>query len=299
MFFMRKTTALPSAAEALPGRSTPIPTAKTHFVNGRQLQPPYPAGLEQAVFGLGCFWGAERKFWELGDGIYTTAVGYAGGHTANPTYEEACSGRTGHTEAVLVVFDPKKISYEQLLKTFWESHNPTQGMRQGNDVGTQYRSAIYTFGDAQRKAADASKAAYQKALSAKGLGAITTEIAPAGEFYFAEDYHQQYLAKNPAGYCGLGGTGVSCPIGAGVSRLIVIAQLARSGVAPRAIHLSVGRRAVARSLRKLALWHARPPASKRSNDLLTITGARLKLSRYEGWLRCGLRARFDCRSLPS
>jgi peptide-methionine (S)-S-oxide reductase len=186
-------------------------------VNGRGLLPPYPAGLEQAVFGLGCFWGAERKFWELGDGIYTTAVGYAGGHTANPTYEEVCSGRTGHTEAVLVVFDPKLVSYDRLLKTFWESHKPTQGMRQGNDVGTQYRSAIYTCSDAQRKAADASKSAYQKALAAKGLGTITTEIAPAGEFYFAEDYHQQYLAKNPAGYCGLGGTGVSCPIGAGVS----------------------------------------------------------------------------------
>ena len=167
MLFMRKTTALPSAAEALPGRATPIPTATTHFVNGRKLQPPYPAGLEQAVFGLGCFWGAERKFWELGDGIHATAVGYAGGHTPNPTYEEVCSGRTGHTEVVLVVFDPKKISYEQLLKTFWENHNPTQGMRQGNDVGTQYRSAIYTFGDAQRQAADASKATYQKALAAK------------------------------------------------------------------------------------------------------------------------------------
>ena len=169
------------------------------------------------MFGLGCFWGAERKFWELGDGIYATAVGYAGGHTPNPTYEEVCSGRTGHTEVVLVVVDPKKICYEQLLKTFWENHNPTQGMRQGNDVGTQYRSAIYTFGDAQRQAADASKATYQKALAAKGLGAITTEIAPSAEFYFAEDYHQQYLAKNPAGYCGLGGTGVSCPIGVGVS----------------------------------------------------------------------------------
>jgi peptide-methionine (S)-S-oxide reductase len=217
MLFMRKTTALPTAAEALPGRANPIPTARSHFVNGRQLQPPYPAGLEQAVFALGCFWGAERKFWELGDSIYSTAVGYAGGHTQNPTYEEVCSGRTGHTEAVLVVFDPGKISYERLLKTFWESHNPTHGMRQGNDVGTQYRSAIYTLSDAQRKAADASKAAYQKALAAKGLGAITTELAPAGEFYFAEDYHQQYLAKNPAGYCGLGGTGVSCPIGAGVS----------------------------------------------------------------------------------
>jgi peptide-methionine (S)-S-oxide reductase len=217
MFFMRKTTALPSAAEALPGRAQPMPTAKSHFVNGRPLQPPYPAGLEQAVFGLGCFWGAERKFWQLRDGITTTAVGYAGGTTPNPTYEEVCSGRTGHTEVVLVVFDPKTIAYGELLKTFWESHNPTQGMRQGNDVGTQYRSAIYTFSDAQRKAVDASKAAYQKALAAKGLGTITTEIAPAGEFYFAEDYHQQYLAKNPAGYCGLGGTGVSCPIGAGVS----------------------------------------------------------------------------------
>ncbi len=169
MLFMRKTTTLPSAAEALPGRANPIPTARRHFVNGHPLQPPFPAGLEQAVFGLGCFWGAERKFWELGDAVYTTAVGYAGGHTRNPTYEEVCSGRTGHTEAVLVVFDPKRISYDQLLKTFWESHNPTQGMRQGNDVGTQYRSAIYTFSDAQGKAADASKAAYQKALAAKGL----------------------------------------------------------------------------------------------------------------------------------
>ena len=217
MLFMRKSAAIPSAAEALPGRTTPVPTAKHHFVNGRQLQPPYPEGLEQAVFALGCFWGAERKFWELGDSIFTTAVGYAGGHTPNATYEEVCSGRTGHTEVVLVVFDPKKMPYEKLLKTFWESHNPTQGMRQGNDVGTQYRSAVYTFNDAQRQAADASKAMYQKALAAKGLGAITTEIAPSGPFYFAEDYHQQYLAKNPAGYCGLGGTGVSCPIGVGVS----------------------------------------------------------------------------------
>jgi len=216
MLFMRKTTALPSAAEALPGRAEAIPTATIHFVNGSKLKPPYPAGLEQAVFGLGCFWGAERKFWELGDGIYTTAVGYAGGRTPNPTYEETCSGRTGHTEVVLVVFDPKKISYERLLKTFWESHNPTQGMRQGNDVGTQYRSAIYTYSDAQKSAAEDSKALYQKALAAKRVGTITTEIAPAGEFYFAEDYHQQYLAKNPAGYCGLGGTGVSCPIGVGV-----------------------------------------------------------------------------------
>jgi len=217
MLFMRKPVAMPSAAEALPGRADPIPTAKRHFVNGRGLQPPYPEGLELAVFGLGCFWGAERKFWELGDGVHITAVGYAGGHTKNPTYEEVCSGRTAHTEVVLVVFDPKKISYERLVKTFWESHNPTQGMRQGNDAGTQYRSAVYTFNDAQRKAADASRAAYQKALSAKGLGAITTEIAQASEFYFAEDYHQQYLAKNPAGYCGLGGTGVACPVGAGVS----------------------------------------------------------------------------------
>src|SRR4030081_3435280 len=180
MFFMRKTTALPSAAEALPGRVEPIPTASSHFVNGRQIQPPYPQGLEQAVFGLGCFWGAERKFWELGDGVYTTAVGYAGGHTANPTYEEVCSGRTGHTEAVLVVFDPKKVFYDQLLKTLWESHNPTQGMRQGNDVGTQNRSAIYTFNDAQRQAADASKATTLRALAAKGLSAISTDIAPSG-----------------------------------------------------------------------------------------------------------------------
>jgi len=216
MLFMRKTTVLPSAAEALPGRAQPIPTASVHFVNGHPLKPPYPNGLEQAVFGLGCFWGAERKFWELG-GVYTTAVGYAGGHTPNPTYEEVCSGRTGHTEAVLVVFDPKEVTYERLLKAFWENHNPTQGMRQGNDVGTQYRSAIYTFNDAQRQAAEASRSVYQKALAAKGLSAVTTEIAPAGPFYFAEDYHQQYLAKNPAGYCGLGGTGVSCPIGAGVS----------------------------------------------------------------------------------
>jgi peptide-methionine (S)-S-oxide reductase len=217
MLFMRKTTVLPGAAEALPGRSQPIPTATTHFVNGHDLKPPYPEGLEHAVFGLGCFWGAERKFWELGDGIYVTAVGYAGGHTPNPTYDEVCSGRTGHTEVVLVVFDPKKISYEKLLKTFWENHDPTQGMRQGNDVGTQYRSAIYTSSDVQRKAAEASKALYEKALAAEGLSAITTEIAPAGPFYFAEDYHQQYLAKNPAGYCGLGGTGVSCLVGVGVS----------------------------------------------------------------------------------
>src|SRR5579864_1353343 len=217
MLFIRKTTTLPNPAEALPGRSDPIATARVHFVNGHPLKPPYPDGFQQAVFGLGCFWGAERKFWELGDGVHVTAVGYAGGHTSNPTYEEVCSGRTGHTEVVLVVFDPAKLSYDRLLKTFWENHDPTQGMRQGNDVGTQYRSAIYTFDDAQRQAAEASKAAYQKALAAKGLTAITTEIAPSGEFYFAEDYHQQYLAKNPAGYCGLGGTGVSCPLPTGVT----------------------------------------------------------------------------------
>jgi peptide-methionine (S)-S-oxide reductase len=217
MLFMRKTTELPSGEEALPGRTTPIPTATRHFVNGHGLQPPYPEGLQRAVFGLGCFWGAERKFWELGDSVYATAVGYAGGHTRNPTYEEVCSGRTAHTEVVLVVFDPTRISYDRLLRTFWESHNPTQGMRQGNDVGTQYRSAIYTFDATQRRSAEDSKAAYQKALKAKGLGAITTELAPAGEFYFAEDYHQQYLAKNPAGYCGLGGTGVACPTGLGLT----------------------------------------------------------------------------------
>ena len=217
MLFMRKTTALPSATDALPGRAQAIPTATTHFVNGSKLQPPYPAGLEQAVFGLGCFWGAERKFWELGEGIFATAVGYAGGHTPNPTYEEVCSGRTGHTEVVLVVFDPRKISYQTLLKRFWENHNPTQGMRQGNDVGTQYRSAIYAVTPAQRQLAEASKALYEKAIRASGHGAITTEILDAPPFYYAEDYHQQYLAKNPAGYCGLGGTGVSCPIGVGVT----------------------------------------------------------------------------------
>src|SRR5277367_2246790 len=217
MLFMRKTTTLPSATEALPGRADPLPTATRHFVNGHPLQPPYPGGVEQAVFGLGCFWGAERKFWELGNGVYVIAVGYAGGHTPNPTYEEVCSGRTGHTEVVLVVFDPKKVSYDRLLKAFWESHNPTQGMRQGNDVGTQYRSAVYTFNDAQRKAADASKAAYAKALTAERIGPITTEIRDAPPFYFAEDYHQQYVAKNPHGYCGLGGTGVSCQIGTGAA----------------------------------------------------------------------------------
>jgi peptide-methionine (S)-S-oxide reductase len=217
MFSFRKKLEMPSAAEALPGRATPIRTAGEHFVLHRPLKGPYPEGLQTAMFGLGCFWGSERNFWELGDGIYTTAVGYAGGLTPNPTYEEVCSGRTGHNEVVLVVYDPKKISYERLLKTFWENHDPTQGMRQGGDVGTQYRSGIYVFSPAQRDAAEASKAAYAKALAAQGMGAITTEIVDAPPFYFAEDYHQQYLAKNPGGYCGHGGTGVSCPIGTGVA----------------------------------------------------------------------------------
>ena len=213
MFMFKKKLEMPSAAEALPGRSTPIPTAREHFVLHRPIKGPYPEGLETAVFGLGCFWGAERKFWELGDGIYTTAVGYAGGPTPNPTYEEVCSGRTGHNEVVLVVYDPKKISYERLLKTFWESHDPTQGMRQGNDVGTQYRSGIYVYSPEQRALAEASRDAYQPALAKARYGPITTEILDAPEFYYAEDYHQQYLAKNPWGYCGLGGTGVACPVG--------------------------------------------------------------------------------------
>jgi peptide-methionine (S)-S-oxide reductase len=212
MFMLRKKLSMPSAAEALPGRAEPIPTASRHFINGRRLKGPYPEGLEMAMFGMGCFWGAERKFWELGEGIHITAVGYAAGVTPNPTYEEVCTGRTGHNEVVLVVFDPAKISYERLLKAFWESHDPTQGMRQGNDTGTQYRSGIYVFTPAQRAAAEASKAMYQKALTAGRYDAITTEILDAPPFYFAEDYHQQYLAKNPMGYCGLGGTGVSCPI---------------------------------------------------------------------------------------
>jgi peptide-methionine (S)-S-oxide reductase len=214
MFGFKK-TAMPNAAEALPGRDHEIRTASEHFLNHRPLKGPYPPGSETALFGLGCFWGAEKKFWELGDGIVVTAVGYAGGRTPNPLYEEVCSGRTGHNEVVLVVYDPKKISYETLLKTFWESHDPTQGMRQGNDVGTQYRSGIYTFNAAQKQAAEASKAMYQKELGNKRYGQITTEIVAAPPFYFAEDYHQQYLAKNPYGYCGLGGTGVSCPIGNG------------------------------------------------------------------------------------
>ena len=216
MLFARKSLELPDAAHALPGRNTPIPTTKTHYVNGNPLAGPYPQGLETAVFALGCYWGAERKFWSL-PGVYVTAVGNAGGITPNPTYEEVCSGGTGHTESVLVVYDPKKISYEELLKVFWEAHNPTQVMRQGNDVGTQYRSAIYWTTPAQRDAALASKAAYEKVLKVKGYGPIATEIAEAGPFYFAEPYHQQYLAKNPSGYCGIGGTGVSCPIGTGVA----------------------------------------------------------------------------------
>ena len=217
MFMFKKSLEIPTAEQALPGRQTAIPTASHHFVNGNPLKEPYPQGLETAVFGMGCFWGAERKFWELGDGVFVTAVGYAAGSTPNPTYEEVCSGRTGHTEVVLVVFDPAKVPYERLLKTFWESHDPTQGMRQGNDVGTQYRSGIYAFSPAQRQVAEESKATYDRALRQKGYGSVTTEIRDAPPFYFAEDYHQQYLAKNPFGYCGLGGTGVSCPIGTGVA----------------------------------------------------------------------------------
>ena len=213
--FGRKVLELPTEETALPGRAHPIPTAETHFINGRPLKGPYPEGLETAVFAMGCFWGEEKKFWSL-PGVHVTAVGYVNGLTPNPTYEEVCSGRTGHTEAVLVVYDPKLITYKQLLKVFWEGHDPTQGMRQGNDVGTQYRSGIYAANDAQFSEAEASKDAYQTALAAKGFGRITTEIAEAGPFYYAEAYHQQYLAKNPAGYCGIGGTGVVCPIGVGV-----------------------------------------------------------------------------------
>jgi peptide-methionine (S)-S-oxide reductase len=198
---------LPPAAEALPGRNEPMQLSNSHFISGNSLQGPYPDNCQKVVFGLGCFWGAERKFWEL-PGVYSTAVGYTAGFTPNPTYEEVCSGRTGHNEAVLVVFDPEKIPYSDLLKYFWESHDPTQGMRQGNDIGTQYRSGIYYFGDAQRDAAEESKQRYSVALQAAGFGEITSEIEPARAFYFAEDYHQQYLAKNPAGYCGIGGIGV-------------------------------------------------------------------------------------------
>ena len=210
LFGLGKKLSLPTPAEALPGRATKMPVPDRHFVNGNPLQPPFPAGLEMAIFGLGCFWGAERKFWQQ-EGVFTTAVGYAAGLTPNPTYQEVCSGMTGHNEVVLVVFDPSVISYETLLKVFWESHDPTQGMRQGNDAGTQYRSGIYVYSAAQRQAAEASRDAYEKALKEGGYGAITTEILEAPEFYYAEAYHQQYLAKNPGGYCGLGGTKVCYP----------------------------------------------------------------------------------------
>ena len=214
MFFARHKTRLPGPDEALPGRDDPMPVPTAHVVNGHPITPPFPDGFETAVFGMGCFWGAERKFWQT-DGVWTTAVGYAGGITPNPTYKETCSGLTGHTEVVLVVFDPAKVGYDDLLRVFWENHDPTQGMRQGNDVGTQYRSAIYTFSDVQQKAAELSRDAYQDELTAAGYGEITTEIRPLplDAFYYAEDYHQQYLARNPYGYCGLGGTGVSCPTG--------------------------------------------------------------------------------------
>jgi peptide-methionine (S)-S-oxide reductase len=212
MLFSSRKTQMIDPSQALPGRDTPMPVPARHEVLGTPLMPPFPEGFQRAVFGMGCFWGAERVFWQA-DGVYTTAAGYAGGFTPNPTYEEVCSTATGHAEVVLAVFDPNVTSYEAMLQLFWENHDPTQGMRQGNDIGTQYRSAIYVDGDAQRAAAEASKSSYQERLSAAGYGTITTEIVDAGPFYYAEDYHQQYLAKNPAGYCGLGGTGVSCPIG--------------------------------------------------------------------------------------
>ena len=214
--FFKKPLDLPTAATALPGRTQAIPTAQRHFVNGEALKGPYAEGLQTAYFAMGCFWGVERIFWQV-PGVVVTAVGYQQGITPNPTYEETCSGRTGHTESVLVVYDPKVVTYADLLTVFWEGHDPTHGMRQGNDVGTQYRSGVYVTSDAQLAAAEASKAAYQAELSKQGYGQITSEIAPAGPFYFAEDYHQQYLAKNPQGYCGIGGTGVTCPIGVGVT----------------------------------------------------------------------------------
>jgi len=212
MFLFSKPSTMVTADEALPGHDETMPVPAAHEVLGNPIAPPFPEGLEQAIFGLGCFWGAERIFWRA-PGVYTTAVGYAGGFTPNPTYEEVCSGRTGHTEAVLVVFDPQETSYDEILRLFWENHDPTQGMRQGNDQGTQYRSAIYTTDEAQRAAANASRERFQQELAKSGFGEITTEIAEAGPFYYAEDYHQQYLAKNPNGYCGLGGTGVACPVG--------------------------------------------------------------------------------------
>ncbi|TCK27445.1 peptide-methionine (S)-S-oxide reductase MsrA [Pseudonocardia endophytica] len=213
--FGRDRSRMVDAGDALAGRSTPIPVPETHFVNGNRLIPPFPDGMATAVFGMGCFWGAERLFWET-PGVYSTAVGYAGGYTENPTYEETCTGRTGHTEVVLVVFDPSKVRYEQLLTVFWEGHDPTQGMRQGADVGTQYRSAVYTVDERQAELAEASATAYGDALREAGRGGITTEVAPLTQFYYAEDYHQQYLAKVPNGYCGIGGTGVACPVGTGV-----------------------------------------------------------------------------------
>ena len=212
MFFSTKKLRMPSPDDALRGRSTPLPVGDIHFVNGHRIKPPFPDGLQQAMFGMGCFWGAERKFWQT-PGVYATAVGYAAGYTPNPTYEEVCSGMTGHNEVVLVIYDPAQVSYDKLLAVFWESHDPTQGMRQGNDMGTQYRSGIYTFTPEQQAAAEASRTLYQQRLREAGHDDITTEIKPAPEFYYAEDYHQQYLAKNPGGYCGLGGTGVSCPVG--------------------------------------------------------------------------------------
>jgi peptide-methionine (S)-S-oxide reductase len=212
MFFTRRKQEMVSQEEALRGRTTPLEVSGRHHVNGNTIVPPFPEGMETAVFGLGCFWGAERIFWQI-DGVYSTAVGYAGGYTENATYEEVCSGRTGHTEVVLVVFDPEKVSYGTLLQAFWEGHDPTQGMRQGNDVGTQYRSAIYTADDAQTQAAIETRAMYEERLAAAGYGPVTTEIAPLDTFFYAEEYHQQYLAKNPNGYCGIGGTGVACPVG--------------------------------------------------------------------------------------
>lgn len=216
IFGFGKKLTVPTPEEALPGRAEEMPLTNRHYVNGNPLKPPFPQGMEMVVFGMGCFWGAERKFWQL-NGVFSTSVGYAAGSTPNPTYKEVCSGMTGHNEVVLVVFDPKVISYSQLLKTFWESHNPTQGMRQGNDAGTQYRSGVYVYSDTQKQEAEASRDAYQEALNAAGYGKITTEILEAPEYYYAEDYHQQYLAKNPGGYCGLGGTNVACPVGIGQS----------------------------------------------------------------------------------
>jgi peptide-methionine (S)-S-oxide reductase len=213
MVFTTTKLQMPAPGDALPGRAERMPVPTAHFVNGHPLKPPFPEGMQRALFGMGCFWGAEKKFWQK-SGVFTTAVGYAAGVTPNPTYRDVCTGRTGHSEVVLVVFNPAEVSYDELLKLFWENHDPTQGMRQGNDTGTQYRSGIYTFDETQRAAAEASKAAFQRELAAAGYGAITTEILPAPEFYYAEGYHQQYLAKNPDGYCGLGGTGVSCPVGA-------------------------------------------------------------------------------------